>query len=495
MTSPKTASVAARERRRRTGAWYTPPHLIELVVERTVTVEWLAGFDRPIRLLDPACGDGRFLSAAARAVEALGGQVEMTAVDVDPAALVAVDAEPGLARAERRCADALALDWAGERFDLIVGNPPFLSQMSAATTRRGASRHGGGPYADAAAEFLALAVRLATPGRGRVGLVLPQSILASRDAGAVRAMVDRDTQRLWSWWSPARHFDAEVIVCALGLERRAGVTVPPVDADPEPAHPTWSEIVLDQLGVPPLPALRATGRLGERATLTANFRDEYYALAAAVTGDGDGPALVTSGLIDPGTCRWGHRPVRFAKRLHDAPRVDLDRLDARMQRWAARKLVPKVLVANQTRIIEAVADPAGAWLPGVPVTTVVPEHGTTPEEIAAVLTSPAASAWVWEQAAGTGLSARSIRLGPTLLAGLPWPSGRLSAAVDALGRGDVFGCADEVTAAYGLDRTDAAVVRLSEWWRSEVERVSSPGRPTGGVDRPDAAPDRGLATR
>ena len=42
------------------------------------------------------------------------------------------------------------------------------------------------------------------------------------------------------------------------------------------------------------------------------------------------------------------------------------------QRWAQRKLVPKVLVANQTRLIEAVADPDGAWLPGVPVNTVTP---------------------------------------------------------------------------------------------------------------------------
>ena len=45
---------------------------------------------------------------------------------------------------------------------------------------------GGGPYADAAAEFLALAVRVVRPG-GPVGLVLPQSLLAARDAAAIRA--------------------------------------------------------------------------------------------------------------------------------------------------------------------------------------------------------------------------------------------------------------------------------------------------------------------
>ena len=51
----------------------------------------------------------------------------------------------------------------GSSFDVVLGNPPYLSQLAAATTRGGASQHGGGPYADAAVEFLALAVRLARP--------------------------------------------------------------------------------------------------------------------------------------------------------------------------------------------------------------------------------------------------------------------------------------------------------------------------------------------
>lgn len=434
MTRPKATAAPASVRRRRTGAWYTPAHLVELVIDRTVTADWVARIDRPIRVLDPACGDGRFLLAAARAVEALGGRGQLTAIDIDPEALAVVAREPGLERADRRCADSLSSDWGDERFDLVLGNPPFLSQLSVITTRRGASRHGGGPYADAAAEFLALAVRLADADDGRIALVLPQSILASRDAGEVRTMIDRHTRRLWSWWSPERHFDAEVTVCALGLERRGasggpaddlgrprartmGVDRAPTES-PRPA-PSWSDVVLETLGIPPLPALTGDGRLGDRAELRANFRDEYYALAAAVTAEGTGPPLVTSGLIDPARCRWGQRPVRFAKQLHDAPRIELERLDDRMRRWAERKLVPKVLVANQTRIIEAVADPTGAWLPGVPVTTIVPATGTSPEEIAAVLTSPMASAWAWERAAGTGLSARSIRLGPALLAELP----------------------------------------------------------------------------
>ena len=208
----------------------------------------------------------------------------------------------------------------------------------------------------------------------------------------------RSTCARWSW---ERHGD-------------------PVDADPAP---TWSHVVTGALAVPALPPLGAAGALGERARLTANFRDQYYGLVPAVEDGGEGPPLVTSGLLDPGRCEWGRRPVRFAGRRMTRPTVHLDRLAPAMRRWAAGLLVPKVLVANQTRVVEAAVDAEGAWLPGVPVITARPLPGTDPWAVAAVLTSPVASAWAWHRAAGTGLSARAVRLGPRWLGELPWPAG------------------------------------------------------------------------
>jgi hypothetical protein len=243
----------------------------------------------------------------------------------------------------------------------------------------------------------------------------------------------------WSWWSPHHVFDAQVLVCALGFRVDKVVTatahVASVGLDA-----TWSHVVTDELGVPQLPTLATDGTVGDRARCSLNFRDEYYGLIPAVSDTGPGPPLVTSGLIDPGRCYWGERPVRFAKREFAAPRVDIGRLDARMRAWARGKLVPKVLVANQTRIVEAVADPGGAWLPGVPVSSVVPTSDATVWELAAVLTSPVATAAAWHAAAGTGLSARAIRLGPAALASLPWPAGDLSLAAQLLRAGDVLGC-------------------------------------------------------
>ena len=124
-------------------------------------------------------------------------------------------------------ADALATPWQDRRFDLVIGNPPYLSQMSASTTRGGASRHGGGPYADAAVEFLALAGELVDPDGGRVALVLPQSLLASRDAAAIRSSIGDRARMVWSWWSDRRVFDAQVHVCVVAFEfGRAGTRGP-----------------------------------------------------------------------------------------------------------------------------------------------------------------------------------------------------------------------------------------------------------------------------
>ena len=149
------------------GAWYTPDELVDLVVDRTIDHTFAAAVDaRPAGAGARSGVRRRALPRLGRAtLRALGVDATLTGVDVDPRAVAAAEV-PG---AELITADALSFDWGGARFDVVVGNPPFLSQMSASTTRGGASRHGGGPYADAAAEFLALAIRLAEPVDGRVG--------------------------------------------------------------------------------------------------------------------------------------------------------------------------------------------------------------------------------------------------------------------------------------------------------------------------------------
>ncbi len=444
--------VETQTARKLRGAWYTPAELVELLATWAAEAATRAEH-RHVRVLDPACGDGRLLTAVGDRLLAKAFSVELVGCDVSLDALASVMDD----RIQTIHADALTYDWSTEAFDVVVGNPPFLSQMAAGTTRGGASRHGGGAYADAAVEFLALSISLANPTGGVVALVLPQSVLGARDAAPVRATVDARAELTWSWWEQRQHhFDASVNVCLLGFELRAF----PVAARP------WTSVVTDRMGIPPLDpsTLSADGTLADRADFNANFRDEYYALVPAVSDDADGPPLIPSGLIDPGQCHWGERPVRFAKQVFEHPRVDVSKLTGRFPAWASRKLVPKVLVANQTKVVEAVADPTGAWLPGVPVTTATPLDGSASLvwELAAVLNSPVVSVLAWQAAAGTGLSTTSVRLNPVSLGAMPWPAASLSAAVVALQAGELVAAAELTCAAYGLDTVDTRAIVT--WW-------------------------------
>jgi len=380
---------AARPTRKELGAWYTPPALVAALVRETV-------FDGARTVLDPACGDGRFLRATCLP--------EQTGVDIDASAGFIHD-------------DSLHRDWDDEQFDIVIGNPPFLNQLSRLTSRGGSSKFGGGPYADAAAEFLALAIRLARPG-GRVGFVLPQSLLATRDAAAIRSAVDGAAALRWMWWSDTQMFDASVRVWAgvweVGGEQgevRRSFGPDFTEVAPMPMPRTWSGLLTGTSA-----AAHDGPTLGTIATFAVDFRDQYYGLVGAVGDDEIGPPLITSGLIEPGLCLWGQRSVRFAKQHFDAPRVAVDRLSPALQKWAAARLVPKILIANQTKVIEAVHDVHGEWLPSVPVITCVTDE---PEQVLAVLASAAANEWVHQHAAGSGLSATSVRLNPKLLASIP----------------------------------------------------------------------------
>jgi hypothetical protein len=277
----------------------------------------------------------------------------------------------------------------------------------------------------------------------------------------------------WAWWSDTSVFpDAEVRTCALVLERGgpAGPVARCTGPDFEPlaevlAPGRWTELLAHGQGVPELPGpLAVDGTVGDHAGVTADFREQYYGLVGAVGDDVEGPPLVTSGVIDPGRCRWGERAVRFAGHRYAAPRVDVGALSPKLQRWAATRLVPKVLIASQTRVIEAVADPHGVWLPGVPVVTAATAE---PWAVAAVLTSPVASVLLARHAAGTGLSARAVRVRAADVAALLWPAGPLEGAVTALRAGDVTGCGAAITRAYGLDPEGAGAPAL-RWWTAAL---------------------------
>ena len=205
--------------------------------------------------------------------------------------------------------------------------------MAANTSRGGSSRHGGGPYADAAFEFLALAVRLANPDQGG-RVVLPQSILAGRDGEPVRRSVAERPISAGRGGSRSSSTSTPTSTCA-----RSGCSDRQPASPHRPAGRGRDRPARGRAGDRPFERWRRPARSRELRRTNDDFRDEYYALVPAVGDDATGPPLVTSELIDPGRCLWGQRPVRFAKQSFEHPRVDLSRLNGRFPAWAARKLV------------------------------------------------------------------------------------------------------------------------------------------------------------
>lgn len=499
-------SLSTAERRR--GAHYTPRQVAVQVADRALPGPVPRG---PV--VDPACGAGALLLAVADRL-ALGSDRADVAdrllfgADLDPLAVAVAEAALTLwsggvvPRADHLVVgDPLQLGpsaWPtppSEGFPVVVGNPPFQGQLNRATARTTVEAGGlrqrfelaVGPYVDTAAIFLLVGLELASPG-GRIAMVQPQSTAAARDAGPVREELARRARLVELWAPPERLFSARVHVC-----------VPVLEVGEGDGRSDWSAEIAAGRGTP-LVALGGRRRRGpeperllDRARVLASFRDHYYGLVPHVAdaratrpGDPDGrradhplrpgsasrdPAvhpLVTAGLIDVGRCGWGERPVRFAKRSWARPVVDVAAVRAssrRLDGWLDVVLAPKVVVASQTRVVEAAADRAGRWVPSTPTISVVPHDAAELPLLLAAVCAPPASAWMAARAAGSALSADTIRVTRGLLEALPLPSdgAAWTEAADALAAGDLEVFADAAASMYGLDRATAREVLA--WWR------------------------------
>ena len=448
--------VAAGERKSR-GVWYTPAWLAEDLVGRVVSGPGLVS--------DPACGGGAFLLAAA---EQRGSVEELWGCDVDPLAVAVCEAALWWWSA-RRGAPVVA----GERVvvgdaltgvpippsSAVVGNPPFLGQLkrttSAGSDRRNALRERFGdvlrPYTDEAWLFLLAAVEANAPG-GRTALVQPRSLLGARDAATVRAAIDERAVLDDVWLDDGTTFGAAVHACAPVLVRGG-----------EGSPNDWTSALVAELGVPDAD-LRAPLLLGDRAEIVAGFRDEYYGLVGAVREDGDGPRLVTAGAVDP--LRLRSDPIRFARRRWTRAGVDVAAVEGRARRWLEVQRGPKLLVATQTRVLEAVVDHDGSLVASVPVIVVRPQDPDQLWHLAAAIHAPVVSAWLLRRTAGTALANDACKPTASVLAELPLPvDDALWDTAAGLAR-DIAGGADcweefaaVADAAHGV--TDGVAAR---WW-------------------------------
>jgi hypothetical protein len=348
-------------------------------------------------------------------------------------------------------------------------------------------------------------VRVCAPVVRRHGSPAPRTT-----SPATRASTTEATPSLQRWWG------------------RSFAPAPPIarPASPLTLGGTWAPLVADLFGVPavalpaasvaPVDTTSTTGRsaapagaspgcLGDFCVATAGFRDQYYGLvphvreasvgerAAVATGEPlrDVVPLLTCGLIGPVWSDWGRRTTKFAKRTWEAPVVDLAALaddDPALHRWALARRVPKLVLATQTRVVEAVVDDTGCWYPSVPSIAL----SCAPDRLwaaAAVVMAPAITSWAFQRHVGAALSADALKVSARQVLAAPLPTDadawdRSAAHLESAHRcgrlGDPDGWraelqrfADESAAAYRLPRADADAV--TAWW---LARLPTPGGPT-----------------
>jgi SAM-dependent methyltransferase len=215
--------------RRRSGIYYTPAPIVESILAATLDPLLVEAARTPVplatvqalRVLDPACGAGYFLVAAAERIAAAlaaadpagrpaAGWLEAAAecvygVDSDPAALDLARYSLYLAGAgdgttlpayQLHCGDALAAlpaEWTG--FDAVVGNPPYLPHRAQAGAQKAAHR---GRYASAQGQydlsglFIERGLELLRTG-GRLGYIVPNKFMAADYGAPLRALLARET--------------------------------------------------------------------------------------------------------------------------------------------------------------------------------------------------------------------------------------------------------------------------------------------------------------
>ncbi len=445
--------VLSRGRRRRGGVHHTSPEVARAVVEVVAATSDVLSRPGPV-VGDPAVGGGAFLLAVLDHVAAtrrphvalrhrLVSGIE--AVDVDPLAVAATRAALGLWVGAPVDPPGLVVgDHLEVGFrrpvDLIVGNPPFRSPQRRDTARGARERERlarrwpeVGGLVDDAMVFWRAGLDALTGG-GVMALVQPLSSLGAQAAAAIRVLTLQRC-RLAAVWVPGRRvFDAAVDVCVPVVIRRGATPGGPgsgaadgighrvVRHDGLPPRPgptlrldsreaTWSALLPaagELVTVPPV----VGPRVADVADVVAGHRDHFYGLRGAVRDEPGGrPRLVTSGLIDPFVCRWGRRPARFDRRIWTAPVVEVEAVAQPVRDWMRRRLRPKVLVASQTRVVEAAADVEGIAVPGTPVVSVEPRDRLLGVwMLVAAVGSPASAARTVAAAAGTGLSAGAVRV-------------------------------------------------------------------------------------
>ena len=382
--------------------------------------------------------------------------------------------------------------WVG--FDIVLGNPPFINPMASSRPydpqqlehiAENLDLPRGSVFtANISALFLTLAFRLVAQSNGVVAMVQPLSVVGANRALELNSLI-QESRPFEVWFRLDKAFDAavETLVVFTNSSRETSCLVTTGSDRREisvrnAATMTnlLSELLADVLGIPQLSSV-AFSTVSDIAISTNDFRDQFYGLQGAVQDlqSAPGPRLVTTALIDFAVNHWGKKETSFARTRFKNPVVQIERLDDRMQNWARGRMVPKVIISTQTRIVEAWVDANAHYLPSIPLISSVPIIQSDLWKLGAAIANPVSAVFAYRNFGGSGMSGKVLKLNGAQIGSLPLPTdiAKWTQAAELLkslhdkdsGNTSILAeFAWIITSAYGVAGDDPVV----RWW---LERV------------------------
>ena len=394
-----------RAQRRALGAYYTPPEVVRLIVDLALQPAIEEASGASLRVIDPACGAGEFLEAAAeRMIRRFGSAAGVFGIDIDAQAIAAARQRlPG--ECAVWCGDGLDEQAVTNRsFDVVIGNPPYLSirqlakslQAGEIESLRRRFRTARGNF-DLYVLFIERALALLKPG-GRCGFVVPNKWATLDYARACRELllerttiehvVDLSAERVFASASVYPH-----VVVFRKQPAAADHRVLPHSVRQSSLSPGGFSFV-QPLDVESRVLTQPLGAMARLSCGTAGYAAKKIARCLIDTSSGEAGAnhprlrcglvsdFITSGNIDRYAIRLGD--VRYMGRTYQRPQLPADapELSAAKRRLFAS---PKIVIAGMSRRIEAAWEEQGLAL-GVQVYA-ASDFAVDPHFLLAVLNS------------------------------------------------------------------------------------------------------------
>lgn len=239
-------SMLPIEHRGEFGIFYTPPSLTARLIDQVTSanVDWAT-----CRVLDPACGGGAFLAPIAQRImkelahcspklllQSIGNRLHgfeidafgawLSQVTLD-AVLLPISSTSGLRLPIMiTVCDSLRNHPAKDKFDLVIGNPPYGKAKLDAETRELYKRSLYG-HANLYGLFTDFAIRQTKPG-GVIAFITPTSFLAGGYFKNLRALIGQEAPPISLDFVAARKgvFDDVLQEMALTTYRKTGKAVP-----------------------------------------------------------------------------------------------------------------------------------------------------------------------------------------------------------------------------------------------------------------------------